>query len=534
MFKKIAIALLAILFLHTTVYAALPAEPIEIYINQKKIVSDVAPIIYKDRTLVPLRVISENLGAAVHWDAVQRTVRVVSGKTLIVLKINDTKAFINQTPVTLDVPPMIIKDRTMVPLRFIGESLGAKVSWDGVRRRVDVIKYSPQILDFSYSTVNEVPAVVIKGNVPLEYSVAQSEAENAVVVDIKAELKTNKNILNVHDNYVDRVIAEVLETESPASRFVVEIKEGVSFDILRMDGQNSLAIVFRNALTGIEFEGGEDLIATLRTLGPAKYNHFTLGTPEKGDYRLVLDIFGARLSASAPEVPENDYVKSVRVSQFSTNPDTVRVVFDLKTDVHYQVYKDGSNITVNFSPTGNPLKGRIIVIDPGHGGSDPGAVYSGVNEKDLNLDIALRLKKLLEENGAKVLMTRETDIYVNLYTRAGIANEAGADLFVSIHNNSINNPAISGTQTLYYPTPEKKAFAQTIHKAVVETLGLPDKGLIERPNLVVIRETKMPSALVEVAFMSSSHDLGLLRTEAFRQKAAEGIFKGIFNYLSGQ
>ncbi|TYP51333.1 N-acetylmuramoyl-L-alanine amidase [Thermosediminibacter litoriperuensis] len=641
MFKKIAIALLAVLFLHTTVYAAPPAMPIEIYINQKKIESDVAPIIYNGRTLVPIRVISEHLGAAVHWDDRERTVRVASGEKLIILKINDTRAFVNQKPVTLDVPAMIVKNRTMVPLRFLGEYLGAKVSWDDVKRRVDVTKFSAQILDFSYSMVNEAPAVVIKGNVPLEYSVVQPDAGNLVVVDINAELKTQKNILNVYDGYVDKVIAGTLGTDSPASRFVIEAKDGVSFDILRME-QNSLAIVFSNALTSIEVEGGENLIARLKTVAPAKYRYFTIGTPEKGDYRLVVDIFGTRLSASAPQIPENNYVKAVRMSQFAVNPDTVRVVFDLKGDAHFQVFQNGGAISVNFSPiqalddirvnsesdktvvklelTGDvgyearenrasrqleliipgvapgeglpgggrinvgdgivenieilktseedhiqtvvtfnltlftgykivsppvsstieieiyrsPLKNRIIVLDPGHGGSDPGAVHSGVSEKNLNLDIALRLKKLLEENGAKVLMTRESDIYVNLYTRAGIANEVGADLFVSIHNNASSNAATSGTMTLYYPTPEKKAFAQTVHKAVVETLGLPNLGLVERPNLVVIRETRMPSALVEVAFMTNKHDLALLQTEGFRQKVAEGVFKGIYNYLSGQ
>jgi N-acetylmuramoyl-L-alanine amidase len=130
-------------------------------------------------------------------------------------------------------------------------------------------------------------------------------------------------------------------------------------------------------------------------------------------------------------------------------------------------------------------------------------------------------------------MTRDKDIFVNLYTRAGIANEVKADLFISIHNNA-GNSGTSGTETLYYPEPEKKALALCIQKALVKSIGLPDRGIVERPGLVVTRETRMPSALVEVAFMTNKGDLSLLLTDEFRQKAAEGIASGIINYLTGR
>lgn len=131
-------------------------------------------------------------------------------------------------------------------------------------------------------------------------------------------------------------------------------------------------------------------------------------------------------------------------------------------------------------------------------------------------------------------MTRESDIYVDYFVTPGIANEIGADLFVSVHNNTATNSGVSGTETLYFPGPEKQALAQAIQDAVVRSLGLTDRGIKERPGLVVTRETKMPSALVEVAFMTNSNDRVLLMTDEFKQKAAEGIYEGILNYLSGQ
>ncbi|MDN5331758.1 MAG: N-acetylmuramoyl-L-alanine amidase [Tepidanaerobacteraceae bacterium] len=539
MIRKVFIAFLLVLFLGSAICTAQPAMPVEIYINHQKVTSDVSPVVYKDRTLVPIRVISENLNASVSWNDKEKTVKVYSDERQIVLKINDTRALVGQQTVILDVPAMIINNRTMVPLRFVGEALMAEVLWNSKLRRVDVIKQVPQIVDFSYTTVNKAPAVLIKGNAPLEYSVVGHDGER-VAIDIKAKLNTSKNVIDISDGLLKKVIAGELKNGSVLTRFVLEISEGVSFYILEPD-QNSVAIAITNILSSVDVDEEEDtLIARLKTAYPATYNYFTLGSPGNGDYRLVVDISNARLLASSPEISENDYVKGLRMSQFAVDPYVARVVFDLKGDVNYRVFQNGSEISVIFSSReipsrgdeGGSLKNKIIVIDPGHGGSDPGAVYSGIYEKDLNLDIAIRLKKLLEESGARVLMTRESDIYVSLYTRADIANQVGAHLFVSIHNNSSTNISTSGTMTLYYPTPEKKAFAQILQKAVVETLGLPDLGISERPNLVVTRETKMPSALVEVAFMSNSRDLALLKTDEFKQKAAEGIYRGIVKYFS--
>lgn len=552
MIRKVVFVVFMAVILHSAICAAQVQPNVEIYINHQKVDSDVPPVIYEGRTLVPLRVISEYLGASVAWDGQSKTVRVSADGRQIVLKINDSEAQVDQNTVLLDVPAMIINGRTMVPLRFAGEALMAEVSWDGELKRVDVVKQLHEIVDFSYTAVNNVPSLLIKGNAPLEYTVAGYDGER-VVVDLKAKLKTPRNVLDVGDSALKRVIASELYGEGANfTRFVLELSEGSSFYIFRPD-QNSVAVAVTNVLSSIEInEEDGALVARLRTAYPAAYSYFTLGSPENGDYRLVVDISNASLSASKPVIFDNNFVKDVRVSQFTVNPYVARVVFDLKTDLNYRVWQDGNEILAAFSSRempsrwGEPSSGdespdgykdgllinKIIVVDPGHGGSDPGAVYSNVNEKDLNLDIALRLKQLLEESGARVLMTRESDIYVNLYTRADIANQVGADLFVSIHNNASTNASTSGTMTLYYPSPEKKVLAQILQKAVVETLGLPDLGISERPNLVVTRETKMPSALVEVAFMSNQKDLALLQTEEFRQRAAEGIYKGILMYFS--
>ncbi|MBE0448249.1 MAG: N-acetylmuramoyl-L-alanine amidase, partial [Actinobacteria bacterium] len=182
----------------------------------------------------------------------------------------------------------------------------------------------------------------------------------------------------------------------------------------------------------------------------------------------------------------------------------------------------------------------IIAIDPGHGGSQPGAVAksNGLKEKDVNLAVALKLQKLLKAAGFEVVMTRSTDIYVGLSERAKIANDAEADIFVSIHHNSNVDSGPVGTSVYYHPSSQDGALlAKSIQEELVKVcwdnaLGK-DRG-IRSADFVVLRETIMPAVLCEAAFLSNPEEAALLATDGFRQKEAQGIFNGIlkyFNYL---
>lgn len=174
---------------------------------------------------------------------------------------------------------------------------------------------------------------------------------------------------------------------------------------------------------------------------------------------------------------------------------------------------------------------KIVVIDPGHGGSDPGAVINGYNEKKYNLDIALRVEAILKSQGVNVHMTRRTDVYVSLNDRVKFANNLNAALFVSIHNNSMPN-GYKGSMVLYHHTSYKgKAYATTMLENLVKDLKTGNLGLSARQNTVVLRDTKMPAILAEVACMSDPDDLARLNTDDFIQKAAESIARSIIQIL---
>lgn len=148
-----------------------------------------------------------------------------------------------------------------------------------------------------------------------------------------------------------------------------------------------------------------------------------------------------------------------------------------------------------------------IMLDAGHGGRDPGAVYQGRSEKDDTLQLVLALGEILQNNGIDVEYTRTTDVYESPYEKAMEANNAGVDFFISIHRNSYpTDNVVSGVESLVYDLSGiKLQMAENINEQL-ETVGFVDKGVKARPNLVVLKRTKMPAVLVEVGFINSNVD----------------------------
>ncbi len=302
----------------------------------------------------------------------------------------------------------------------------------------------------------------------------------------------------------------------------------------------------------------------------------------------------------------DDVVRQARIGRQADN--RTRVVFDLDGAGRYSVYSlyNPYRIVIDFERTkdtktlsaakdakaaapppaaaaantrgGFSLSRQLglgvsrIVIDPGHGGHDPGARVRGLHEAELVLDVALRLEKLLlEEPGAQVVLTRRTNAYVTLDERTAIANRASADLFLSVHANASGNAGIRGFETYFLnfaPNPEAEAIAARENAGSSRTMGnLPDLvktitlnnkldesrdfatmlqaslherlrkvdtnarnlGVKQAPFMVLIGAT-MPSALAEISFLTNEDDAALLRSGGYRQQIAEALFAGIMKY----
>lgn len=171
-----------------------------------------------------------------------------------------------------------------------------------------------------------------------------------------------------------------------------------------------------------------------------------------------------------------------------------------------------------------------VMVDAGHGGRDPGAVYNGRQEKDDTLRLALAVGEILQDNGIDVSYTRTTDVYETPYEKAMKANNAGVDFFLSIHRNSFpTDNQVSGVESLVYDLSGLKYQAAQDINAQLEAVGFVNLGVKARPNLVVLRRTKMPAVLVEAGFINSDTDNMLFDNnfDAIAQAIASGLLDAL-------
>lgn len=183
------------------------------------------------------------------------------------------------------------------------------------------------------------------------------------------------------------------------------------------------------------------------------------------------------------------------------------------------------------------LAGKIICIDPGHGGKDPGCIGpAGTQEKVVNLQVCLKLKDILEKTGAKVVITRDKDLpagdELGLQARCDIANTSKADIFVSIHHNANNKPEIKGTETYYYTYGSKESYnlAKITQNDVVEAIKTNSRGALPA-GFYVLKYTNMPAILLEVGYLSNKEEEKFISLPATQDLAVEGIKKAITEYF---
>lgn len=276
------------------------------------------------------------------------------------------------------------------------------------------------------------------------------------------------------------------------------------------------------------------------------YIHYAPGTTQ-----MVMDIPNAVLNLPSPEDAEKTcthrLVRGIHARQEQDTPPMTRIVLDTARVVGYRIDQTNDHISLDLLLPRNAtgaLSDKIIVVDAGHGGAATGASGRGgsgvVFEKDVTLGIALKLKDALEACGARVIMTRDRDIDVSLNARSELANSCGADLFVSIHNDS-NGAAnsASGTSTYYHmQDASSRALATCVQEAVMGVTGLPSRGVLSdsimyQSGFAVLRQSRMPAVLCEVAYINNVNDRRKLIDEGFQQRVAQAVCDGLRRYVEG-
>lgn len=442
----------------------------KLFLNGKQLETETR--IVNNSTLVPIRAVAEGLGFDVSWNQSNKTVGIHNGTTQITLKIDDRMALVNDKTVNLDTPAKIFNDNslkyvTMVPIRFVSETMGLKVNYDNLAKSV----------------------------------------------------------------YLDQPIVAPDKDAGSGSNSVPDNVTGLLKSI-RFDGLGTLTI---------DYDGQVNV-----------NDPIILSDPD----RIVIDMPNADLASkfnpafinsSTGEISVDNHpeLTKIRYSYYSDKPSTVRVVLDLKAKTDYQLIKKDGSIQISLlngnepvipSPVPTPPSSgedKIfkVVIDPGHGGKDPGAQSSGRSEKDYNLSLSLKVNTLLmNEPRIKPYMTRADETFVSLNDRASFANNLKADLFISLHANKAESSSASGTESFYYHT-NSQTLAQIIHKHVLKAVGLKDRG-VKTAGYVVIKKTTMPAILIESGFLSNQNDSSVLFDETKQNEIAKEIVAGIKEYLN--
>ena len=271
------------------------------------------------------------------------------------------------------------------------------------------------------------------------------------------------------------------------------------------------------------------------SMGKNNYKVFALkgGTTA---YRVVMDLGKVGGGSKNSGIDFNPQPKPDTSASNNTNKgETVETTPSVTTP-------SGTTTEPAFTPG---LKGKIIALDAGHGGSDTGAIGpTGVTEKGVTLRVAKALQKLLQAEGATVLMTRTTDTEVSpkranasdveeLQARCDVGNDGNADIFISMHMDSFTNSTPSGTTGYYYTKGSKASqrLAQYVSEGVVTALGTGNRGT-KSCNFYVVKHTDMPATLVEMAFISNDKEEKLMNSEAGINRAAEGILNGLRRFFS--
>lgn len=282
--------------------------------------------------------------------------------------------------------------------------------------------------------------------------------------------------------------------------------------------------------------------------------NFSIQENPNNKYQLIFNIEDAQISnISRQEKLDGNIAKKVFLQE---KKDTVQGKIYLQEEVNnnYKIYslgKKGIAIDIFNSVVNTPVasdvalsnvKNKIITIDPGHGGSDSGAVGpNGYTEKEGAFAISQKVASILNQSGAKVVMTRDSDVDVygpnasarnELQARVDVGNNANSDIFVSVHCNAFVNPAANGTQTFYYGySYQGQRLAQSIQEKMIEANGLRDRG-ISTCNFYVVKHSYMPAVLIETAFITNYDEEALLSDDEWQTTMAKAIAEGINEYFS--
>jgi len=571
------------------------AEEVFVAINGNKLTGlKMPPIVLNNFTLVPAREVFEAMGATVEWKKDLEQVYVKYNDKLVVIPIGSTKAYVNGQATTMQTAAKIINNKTMIPLRFVATSLGMQVSWDTKTRVADIdtgnissgdvveateettTTVAPVITTTTEQTtttettteqttaaeVNNISAITFsKGNsykdiitIEGDYNPDVSKAfssdnktltlsiNNAKLVADKGNIdegayissgyyyQNNGNVVTVSLNLKDSNMAvDIRQLGNNKTTVTVTYASSNSTDSNNSSSSNSNSSLSGNC--GYDAENARfyfknnGSINIKNIIESDNYNDLNYKLTLNGDYTSIF---------SNTTYPVNSsYINNIVVNSTATS--TVITFSEKKIMTVLMSEADGYIYIKPVLP--KERYSKIIVLDAGHGGSDPGASGNGLIEKNLTLSMLNKARALFDSDGTiKCYATRTTDTYPSFNDRTDLGNDVG-DAFISIHINAAANTSAAGTETYsLYANDQGNGLtsyglASEILKNLLSQLGTKDRK-VKSENWIVLRQSKIPASLIEIGFITNSGDAAIMGSDAGQQKVAQAIFDSVKNLFN--
>lgn len=484
----------------------------ELRVNGKKLTLPLTPIIFNDRALVPVREVFEALDSTVTYQEKTKCVDVEYDGNHISLYINTPIAYINGKKTTIpdNAVPKLINEvgkdaKTMVPVRFISESLNMSV------------EFKDPVIYISNTGTPEPTSTPKPTAKPTTKPITTPKPTSAPTPSVTSNLTK----ISFTDSGNGVVTTKAIFSGSPGSvsgfilnnptRLVIDIyncnylvNSAYAVDI---NGISKIRVGFEDGRTRLVFDA--ENISSAHAVMKNNTLTITTGTSGSATSKVTVDTSGQAATTPKPTTP-------------TSTPTPV--------DISKIPYAEHSNSE------------KLIVIDAGHGGKDGGAsgLLSGdtILEKNLTLSMAKKTAAILQSKGYTVKLTRETDTYPTLQARADFANNSNAAIFVSLHINSVASaPEASGTEVFYAPLNDDNSYgvpsstlATYLQNYLIANLGSVDRG-VKTSNHLITRTAIMPSALVEVGFISNEAELKKMISDNYQQKVATAVSAGIIKAL---
>ena len=532
------------------------------------------------------------IGATLTWQPGERYVLFTTGEPVVIsFAVGDNGYDVGPVRQTAPFAPYLLDGHPYVPLDELIHSLEFAIKPNGSQ-----LVLQPQLASIEVQSVAGGTRFVAHAGMPLDGRIT-SENANTIVLTFDGVGTTLQSGNLAASAPVQRMDVKTLGTVThPQTQVTLSLVPGTTHGAPGTDDQRDFTVAFNGATGATPSAPGAPVqvaatpppspaatvaapvqvtavttqpqtgafIVRIETNGNTTYDWHRLRPP---DNRFWLDVHSARLAIPPADQPGSAPVTAVRVHQ--ENSDTVRIALSLADFDTIDVTPNATGITITVSgtvaddsaartgsgtigtaavadwkfsprPTDTPYvpaNPRLIVIDPGHGGSDAGSIHGGMVEKVVALEIAKRLQQVLLSRGWEVIMTRtdDRDVYQpndsasdELQTRDDVANTRGARVFVSVHLNAFINAGPHGA-TVYYYKPSDLPLAQAIDARIASEVNIKNDGLI-KDKLYVVHHASMPATLIEAGFDSNPDDRALLADPQWQQKMAEAIADGIEDY----